>query len=200
MKKKLYIFFFLIFTLIILSKFISSELNKINEKKCFDNLRRLGQALNQYANDYDNIYPSQKIWENDLPKKYPEIYCPSAKRKLNEVKNVGFYGFAINNTFLNLDKSRVSFPKSTIIVFESAAGILSGGASQPFPNIDPDSLSLEKAWMRHHGGSNYLFADGHVRWHKIREVSPIDDYNGNDGAHPSFNLGFGIKQIREKSQ
>jgi prepilin-type processing-associated H-X9-DG protein len=198
MKKKILLIAPVLLAVYLLSVFIAEKLNTAREYSCFANMERLGKYLNMYANDYDDVYPNRKAWEEILPKKYSDIYCPSSKSKLKEVKNVGFYGYAINDSFIGLNRHAIPFPHSTIMIFESAAGILSGTDPRPFRNMDPRDTALEQGWSRHRGGSNYLFADGKVQWRREEEVLPIDDYNGNDGVHPNFNLRGGVKQMRDK--
>ena len=160
-------------------------------------MRILGIALSQYMQDYDGVFPIQGAWEDTLPKKYPEIYCPAAKPKLAEVKKTGFYGYAFNDSLLNWPQSRMDYPQTTVMAFESAAGVLSASSPKPFPGIDPDELALEKGWLRHRGGSHYLFADGHVCWYREKDVRGVDDYDGNDGVRPTFSTLPGIKQTRQ---
>jgi prepilin-type processing-associated H-X9-DG protein len=207
--KNLY-YFFLLIPISILIFITTNILNKRNEGTCFSNLNKLNQAIGLYMQDYDNCYPVISAWENYLPKKYASIQCPGASRKVTEIKKTGFYGYAINESFLGymasdgltfrtMKKDKIPFPANTIFVYESAAGILKGSSLISFPEINPDELSYEKAWLRHRGGSNILFADGHVRWYKKEDIHDTNDYDGNDGIKPTFAAYPGLKQLRKLS-
>jgi prepilin-type processing-associated H-X9-DG protein len=83
---------------------------------------------------------------------------------------------------------------------ESAAGITYSSSPNPFSgsSIKDSEIAYEKGWLRHNNGSHYLFVDGHISWYKDREVKGVDDYDGNDGLHPTFSLEPGIKQRRQE--
>lgn len=185
------IFVIIGFTIVFL---IAHILGIYRESTCLTSLRALGVAIRQYTDDYDDTYPSRSAWEVSLPKQYPDIYCRAARARVTGVQNTGFYGYALNAAVLDRKTESVAEPKSTVLVFEAAAGVLSGSSPNPFPHIDPDSLPLEKGWLRHRNGSNYLFADGSARWFRPQDVAPIDDMSFNDGRNPSFNIRGRFKQ------
>lgn len=50
--------------------------------------------------------------------------------------------------------------------------------------FDSRILELPPGAERHQGGANYLFGDGHVKWHRPEQLAT----GQNDGVHPGFGL------------
>lgn len=95
-----------------------------------------------------------------------------------------------------LPVSRVRFPSSTVLICEYAYEHGPGGITlKPNSRLGPDDgeempsgysfIGISGA-LRHNGGSNYAFIDGHARWYFPQQV--LRSKQGNDGARPSFAL------------
>ncbi len=151
------------------------------------NLKQLSLAIIQYAFDHDNHLPDADKWVDEiLP------YWNNVKDDSFHVENlfrdpsapVGEkYSYAFNRTLsgavidvptqpsgvLDSIRSReggeTSPAASTVLLFESTTGV---------KNASDTGLSVPKPG-RHLGGTDYAFADGHVRWLP-------------DGTAPSFAL------------
>lgn len=142
------------------------------------NLKQLSLAIIQYAFDHDNHLPDADKWADEiLPYFHREVlfWDPSAPGQP--------YAYAFNRTLSGAvldaptqpsgvvdsvrsgDNSKVAPAASTVLLFESTVGVKNAadtGQSVPKPG-------------RHFGGTDYAFADGHVKWLP-------------DGTAPSFAL------------
>lgn len=113
-------------------------------------------------------------------------------------------GYAINFALYEVDNReapaksefRVRFPATTVFVGECAyRAEPNGGTSFPMTLSAPDDGSgLESGQrligragaLRHQGGSNYTFVDGHVSWYPPTAV--LNAKHANDGQQPTFAL------------
>jgi prepilin-type processing-associated H-X9-DG protein len=110
-------------------------------------------------------------------------------------------GYALNQTLkqpLPVSDVQVGFPATTVVFCETGLYRMPGGSEGTMstisePDLIPNALLAPGAAyigspgaLRHHGGSNYVFADGHVKWHAPDQVWSV--FRGNDGQHPSFGL------------
>ena len=77
--------------------------------------------------------------------------CPSAKRRRLD-------SYAFNAALSGVELARISRPERTVLLFDGREGANVAG--------DPDIARL-----RHLGGANVLFVDGHVQWVSSDEVN-----------------------------
>ncbi len=93
--------------------------------------------------------------------------------------------------------SRVHFPSDTALICEAAyqSGPVKGQTGFPAALLGPDDGEELRAGqgfigaagaLRHNGGSNYAFVDGHAHWYPPQQVSRTKQ--GNNGGRPSFAL------------
>jgi prepilin-type N-terminal cleavage/methylation domain-containing protein/prepilin-type processing-associated H-X9-DG protein len=120
-----------------------------------------------------------------------------------------------NNPQNALNISQFSFPASTFMVTESSDGAnsTSMGSNNDewgFTNTHRDRLTASSGGggagasaplVRHHGGANYLFCDGHVKWYNAMQmglttigVAPSQGQVDaavatNDGSKPTYCYG-----------
>lgn len=165
----------------------------VHRSSCVDNLRGIGIALNQYALDNDEFYPSTAVW-NDAPLTLPGIRgCPAAAplARLPRLKADGVPGYAFNRILGERKRAEVVYPATTVIVCEQAAGIALTRAVDPYAGFPLYPKGMEKGWLRHDGGANYLFCDGHVKWfapEAVHSDTANDVLDLNDGKSPTFVL------------
>ena len=176
------------------------------KQTCANNLRRIGQALQMYAQDNDGNYPQIQLWyEANSRRATPFAGCPSVGslpvlKDRPDVKIVAtaIPGYALNSHFsiggTTLRRGAVPFPATTILFCESAIN----SSLTLEPDAPPDGGGvLGSPATRHNGGSNYLFCDGHLKWLKPEAIGRIEEplygdgwerVSKNNGRTPSFAL------------
>ena len=144
---------------------LSRARDKAMSVKCANNLRQIGIAVLQYANDNDNRFPkiegmpSNPIYEGDTGEAKPmeevlgpygvtkaTLQCPSDLARNNYYKTEGS-SYQWNPV---VDEELVSSPK-----FYSRMGVRNPRSSWIRLAMDFDTV--------HAGHSNRLYADGHVK-------------------------------------
>ncbi len=143
------------------------------------NLKQLSLGIIQYAFDHDNHLPDADTWVDEiLPYVKDKTLFRDPSAPAGEEYSYAFnralsgavldtpdpQGFVINSV-RSSDGGNKAPAASTVMLFESTAGVKNAsdtGQSVPKPG-------------RHLGGTDYAFADGHVRWLP-------------DGTLPSFAL------------
>jgi prepilin-type N-terminal cleavage/methylation domain-containing protein/prepilin-type processing-associated H-X9-DG protein len=161
---------------------------------CQSNLKQIGLGILQYAQDYDEKYPIEVAGGTGAPgnpfgwadaiqpyvKSSQLFQCPSdtsgppdstnatpdpAEGTYTDyVYNIGLARGQGGGTRVGASLSLLEQPTATIAVFETvsrnAAFAQRGGPGQGLAE------SGEATWTRHLEGSNFAFADGHVKWYR----------------------------------
>jgi prepilin-type processing-associated H-X9-DG protein len=113
---------------------------------CASNLKQLSIGIMMYVQDYDETYPPAGKWQTGV---YPYVknrkvfQCPS---------DTGVGSYAFNKALSGVSLAFVRNPATTAALFES--------------NLHkPNAFGVAKDAVlnRHPGGSNWGFADGHVK-------------------------------------
>ena len=151
---------------------------------CMSNMKQIGLGVMQYLQDYDERYmPDHDEWVDAVQPyiKSAQIFrCPSLAESDAEFapdpRPVADY--AINSLFAH-GTSQATF--QTV-----AEQIMMGERKKGEEHIDYhiDDLDEIKEHLqedRHLGGSNYLFADGHVKW--LRFESTLKPGDATIGMH-----------------
>jgi prepilin-type N-terminal cleavage/methylation domain-containing protein/prepilin-type processing-associated H-X9-DG protein len=148
---------------------------------CQSNNKQIGIAVMQYLQDYDDRYmkvdhdvsPPYEWFQPLQPyiKSTQVFRCPSMSGEDESTRPASDY--AINGLFTH--------GLSQAIFQNTAEQIMVGEREKDEEEIDyhfwnesdeddigPDHIRLEKE--RHLGGSNYLFADGHVKWYRFEST------------------------------
>lgn len=114
------------------------------------NLHQIGLAAIQYAVDHDEHFPHADHWVDEL---LPYTQTASIFRDPSAPEGQN-YGYAFNRNLSGLSLAKVASPAALVMFFESTKGVKNAsdaGQSVPRPG-------------RHIGGTDYAFADGHVKW------------------------------------
>jgi prepilin-type N-terminal cleavage/methylation domain-containing protein/prepilin-type processing-associated H-X9-DG protein len=153
---------------------------KARQASCQSNLKQLALGFSMYTTDYDETYPYSlspatgtlatwiymapappPTWDVAAGAIYPYIknrqifVCPSIKRP-----TVGC-DYAMNVNCSGAAAAVVVAPANTFLLVESAC---SNGSASGLADADAD-------FIRHNSGSNYAFADGHVKWYAGTKVT-----------------------------
>ena len=118
---------------------------KARATTCLNQMRQVGQALSMVS---DTRAPSN--W-NRAVEKYA-----SGKQILlcREGPQDGETNYGLNRHVLSGGIARISDTSNIVLLYES---------QRAGDNLVGDELDVD---LRHNGGANFVFADGHVKWHK----------------------------------
>ena len=115
------------------------------------NLKQLSLGIIQYTQAHDNKLPDAYKWVDEIyPYVKSEAMCRDPSAPAGEK-----WSYAYNRTLSGVSLSKLDDPSSTVMLFESNSGLKNAsdtGESIPLPG-------------RHHGGSDFAYADGHVKWY-----------------------------------
>ena len=155
---------------------------KARTSSCSSNLKQIGLAALQYAQDYDEMYVmsynpggvggQNQIWNESLQpySKSTQMYvCPSNKNTghTNPTGTGSSYGW--NYYYLTLQAGTVAYgsapctlgqvaaPAETIMAGDSGSNAL-GYVIHPLASTNYQPTGI------HNGGDNYVFCDGHVKF------------------------------------
>lgn len=178
----------------LLSALLLSAFTQVREKArmatCSSNLRQIGLAMRLYVQDYRGIYPDVTFppapvrlcaWPDRIISyvKTPQVFwCPSFPQgeyrpgcaAPNEAEdNLAFDGsYAANALISRLNEARIPTPSQTITVLDGK-GKWVNPISDPI--TAPQDLIVRGMELRHNGGNNCLFADGHVKWLRLEAMA-----------------------------
>jgi prepilin-type N-terminal cleavage/methylation domain-containing protein/prepilin-type processing-associated H-X9-DG protein len=170
----------------ILASLLLPALNKAKEKAksltCLNQVKQLGLTVGYYTGDYNSQFPPVGPWGGQVPPKarwdgnfgaytsgviWPKIsgrklfVCPSAECKLEDVPNNYIY----NQDLHTVNAMKIRSPSSTMVLSDGYNTTkLFKGAADRLCNL----LVLYKTRTmlpRHSKGWNFLFVDGHAKWH-----------------------------------
>ncbi|HEX8550152.1 MAG TPA: DUF1559 domain-containing protein [Abditibacteriaceae bacterium] len=170
---------------------------------CQSNMKNIGLGFQQYIQDFDEQYPSspnaavatgsQTIgWPaalNPYVKSYQLYQCPSENVSPDAAGNSTDFGANSNivgaNGSAGINQSQLAASALTVLNLEIAQ---TQTAANMRVNTIPEATSTDPG-QRHLEGSNFGFADGHVKWFKPGKVSYGDDTDTN--ANPTTALAAG---------
>ncbi len=178
--------------------------------KCASNLMQLGLALTQYTQDNDDKYPNiaapngTATWRTATfaYTKSEGVYQDPERDDESKVGPDGFFQDYAANYSGNYGRTQPdkgegafagagSFPLSTN-GFKTPAQVIQllevENNDRPEFNIDNARLfgpATKKLWAGHSGGSNYLFADGHVK-----RLTPLKTYETDSKGKVTVNLWY----------
>ncbi|MBC8142673.1 MAG: prepilin-type N-terminal cleavage/methylation domain-containing protein [Armatimonadetes bacterium] len=180
------------------------------QKTCLSNIRQIGLAVIAYTQDYDGTFPpvSQATLNTsgisheknvsdwyDLLKPYTQsldLKCPILDIPSFLAQKDSYKGYALNADFSTRiplasgnyisgaeTETFVSLTSLTVAILEARAGTI--GLDNTDTGEDADYKGIVKGAVRHSGGANYAFVDGHAKWHR-----PADFEQVCDGVKPCF--------------
>jgi prepilin-type processing-associated H-X9-DG protein/prepilin-type N-terminal cleavage/methylation domain-containing protein len=147
---------------------------------CQSNLRQLGLAFEMYCTDWDGCYPPAYEWKTRLQ---PYIKTKQINRCPSRPDLPWYYGHGYNvgctsprvPGFPEKHQEQITDPSTKILVAEwdrCAAGPPCGP-----PGLFAGGSTCFWAVCRiHNGGSNVLFADGHVKWMRPEQYHSTTDH------------------------
>jgi prepilin-type N-terminal cleavage/methylation domain-containing protein/prepilin-type processing-associated H-X9-DG protein len=159
---------------------------KARQASCLSNLKQLGLAFMQYAQDYDERFPpstggyestSIKWWDRIYPYvKNNQVYsCPSAsgagagKVTYNMNVNLAYYGDTPSSVHTI---GEMIYPAQTVVTTERTYCPATLGSTslccwgmRLWPATD---VYYWGEWeLPHNGGCNLALADGHAKWYQM---------------------------------
>lgn len=169
---------------------------------CQSNLKQIGTAFLQYAQDYDERFPVYNqsgvgafVVASPYLKNTDVLVCPSSRQNTYGVNYTGVFN-------ANMALSQVQVPSQCIMALDNGKSrALAGDPWTRFPplagdnaaqghanddwawpdgNATPTSGTLytDTANPRHADGANCVFMDGHVKWYAIQKLTtPAATFN-----------------------
>lgn len=181
---------------------------------CQSNLKQIGLAWLQYSQDFDErmlpVAGSTSIngktphdWPRSLQPymKNTQIWrCPSARRN-HEGNIISSISYSYNASVGLNGKTLAAIPSSALtpvfleangtddsndyFTFIATTGLAYGFLPQGSPLLWADRSEASPFSARHMEGSNYAFADGHVKWYRKMDSAPTNASNQyNRGGWP----------------
>jgi prepilin-type N-terminal cleavage/methylation domain-containing protein/prepilin-type processing-associated H-X9-DG protein len=172
--------------LAILSAIIFSIYFKQREKSrssvCISNMKNFSISLRMYIDDYDGYWPTHN-GAIGLNNKNHQLKCPDFNKKYSSLSEIRFTGYSFNGGFIGLPPVKPSIHETNIRYPQMTVAIAEVNSAE----------TIETAWtndyekgIRHNGGGNFVFCDGHTKWYLPKAVSGIDELRAVDGTFPSF--------------
>jgi prepilin-type N-terminal cleavage/methylation domain-containing protein/prepilin-type processing-associated H-X9-DG protein len=163
---------------------------RARQTSCLSNVRQISAALQMYADDFDETYPrvascvwNQGSWDmmvfqpwrpvlEPYTRNQQVFYCPSSLAPRSRYTSDTDSDYALNGYFASATTMAWFPDHSQVICFAERSNNPEYDCHEAFcesvtyspweedcfwPHLQPD---------RHNGGSNYGFADGHVKWYR----------------------------------
>lgn len=162
---------------------------KARHISCLSNVRQLGQAMAQYVSDYDGVYPYDlgprftpsyfPPLADGLPREFPGDRsnrwdgAPMVPALTPYVKNRGiWFCMSLREDVLE-NGPGTNYQVNAFIAVNSIkeAQRPHGGRVHESDIVNPARIKIfQDHWNRgvglHHGGANYVCADGHAKWQR----------------------------------
>jgi prepilin-type processing-associated H-X9-DG protein len=156
---------------------------KARQTNCLNNVKQLALGVMQYAQDYDEVLPASFYPGNPLGNRFwhekiqpyvantQVLTCPSeATRAIGYGWNYDYIGYGSSTSITVYTLGDIAKPAETIMMADAGNYVIyrpTRYGSVPSPgNVYYD---YNAGGLRHNGGANIGFLDGHAKW-----------LNGND--------------------
>lgn len=165
---------------------------------CQSNLKQIALGIKQYVQDYDEKLPtltsgnasdgdeSAQGWAHNLQPylKSTQIFqCPAEANPSNsEPSQAGYTDYYFNRALAGQKEVSLDYAANTII---NGDGISSDAL---YNRTERETAGEPGADVRHLGGANYAFEDGHVKWLRPSRVEPSSV--APDGSNATFGTGI----------
>jgi prepilin-type processing-associated H-X9-DG protein len=167
---------------------------KARRSSCQSNLKQIGLAVTQYMQDYNTKFPPASVSNSPIAIKTGSqpygwadaiqpylksvcIYqCPSERTPPNagvDTSRAGYTDYWFNGHLFTVRKGHLSAPGATLMLGDGD-GREASSARYSKTSLPPtlQSRGEQEAWpLRHLGGANYAFADGHVSWLRPDQIT-----------------------------
>ncbi len=121
------------------------------------------------------------------------LHCPLRELRDNEIETISTVGYAMNSD-LNDDvvgdkdskystgknEAIILFQSRQVTLFDARVGITARNTPDfkfPEENEDGRLRKLTAGYVRHNGGGNYAFADGHAKWFRYQSFLQNGKFN-----------------------
>ncbi len=161
---------------------------KARQTSCLSNLKQLGLALHQYAQDYDEMIPPHNDddgstdWRwytiflrlTPYTKNYQILRCPSDNGFTPPAPGAGgrwwSYGFNSDCGYGGTADAAFLDPSGTVVFFDAdeADGGVEEDGDRPYEN------PTKAAYNRHNDGMNVMYYDGHAKFMNPRALKRED--------------------------
>ena len=169
---------------------------------CQSNLRQIGFALRQYVSENDEAWPTRDAWQARSFTMVKLSGCPQAVTPPPPDNGFGIDGYAYNTALTTYQPNSsgvketvghrdmvIAYPATTVSVCEEAVAQDTSYGPNPYKALGGSPPNgVEKGWLRHNGGANYLFCDGHVKWYLPDAVGYNETPSKEAGHAPTFAL------------
>ncbi|HAH87187.1 MAG TPA: hypothetical protein DCL60_07430 [Armatimonadetes bacterium] len=166
---------------------------KAKQSTCQSNLKQIGLAMIQYAQDYDDFLSPSRDYDGGIfwpdyiasyvqKKAVSKVFiCPAGdpakyKRTWGQTGTDNYFNYSYFNI---CDGSAINaYPprRITQCVYPDKHALVIDGKGIYFADIWNRANLLSKADTRHNDGANTLFVDGHVKWMDVQHMSDDDAY------------------------
>jgi prepilin-type processing-associated H-X9-DG protein/prepilin-type N-terminal cleavage/methylation domain-containing protein len=166
---------------------------RARETDCRSRLHQIGLALRMYSDDNNGGFPSSlgtlySGWSFELIRylhKTPPYGCPDVKNwvfnpHIRPTVDEILAGYSYNSLLgapsrLNgyspwMTMAQVRAPAVTVSFCEAHMGVIT--LPQPDRSEGWEGGPHEAGALRHRGGANYAFLDGHVKWYRPEVIDP----------------------------
>ena len=108
--------------------------------------------------------------------------CPSEAQEATD----GYSDYWLNSDLMGMHDVHIRYPSNTILIGDGDAGPPGYNlAAAAIPTNDPPIQAWSETAdyaMRHSGGANYAFVDGHVKWLRPEAIDTTDIASSNNFA------------------
>lgn len=174
---------------------------------CQSNLRQIGLAIKQYAQDNDMRYPLVAVsagypygWADAVQpyvKNVQLFQCPSEGNNGNtDPQQVGYSDYFYNSNLANKNEASLTFVSNTVMLGDAEQGDArtasdGGMGSSSGPSAEMADIMGGRVDCHLEGGL-YAFADGHVKWFKgngmMQSPAVMDGDTDPTGSNITFDI------------